>query len=58
MLGGYEKVCFECVIVLMEVDVTIQGGERKVVERQWHRGDMPLEHVLNISSRPTRVLPP
>jgi hypothetical protein len=43
---------------LIKVDITVQGNESKVVERPWHRGDMPLEHVLNINKRPPMVLPP
>lgn len=43
---------------LMIVEIVIQGGEKMVLERPWHRGDMVLEHVRNISIKPPMVLPP
>jgi hypothetical protein len=43
---------------LMIVEMAIHNGERGVVERPWHRGDTPLEHVANITNSPPMVLPP
>jgi len=39
------------------VEMTFMGEERSVVERAWHRGNMPLEHVAHVNQTP-RVLPP
>ena len=56
--AGWLRKGLSASIVLIIVEITMLGGERKVIERQWHRGDMPLEHVLNINTRPAHVYPP
>lgn len=42
----------------MIVDMGMYAGEWIVNERMWHRGDVALEHVANISNRPSMTLPP
>jgi len=42
----------------MIVDMVMHAGERTVNERMWHRGDVALEHVVNVTSRPSMMLPP
>jgi hypothetical protein len=53
----YERVrSYEMQLIIVEI--VVQGHEKVVIERPWHRGDMVLEHVRNISSKPGMVLPP
>jgi hypothetical protein len=43
----------------MIVEITLQNGERSVVEKPWHPGEMPLERVVNIvNNKSSMVLPP
>lgn len=43
----------------MLVEIMLQNGERTVVEKPWHPGEMPLERVMsNVNNRASMVLPP
>ena len=41
----------------MIVEMVMHAGETMVNERTWHRGDVALEHVVNITSRVSMTLP-
>lgn len=58
-MDGYGRVRLQLLFVmLMVVEMTILAEERRVVERPWHLGDIPFQHVSNISKAPPMVLPP
>lgn len=52
-----EQVNFFDEVALIIVEMVMHAGETMVNERTWHRGDVALEHVVNITSRVSMTLP-